>query len=221
MMIIRTRCSRCGEVDVRPESILLLVPEKGADGSYRFTCPVCERDVENWAESKIVALLVSAGVEVVEGTGSTAQVVAEGDPPVEVTSTGALPASSDPLSEEAFVARAMLYEEMLGTVARVMTIAEATRPDGSGQGDPDREHVVRDLTNRIEATGSQVVSVIFERWAMTQFRFFIQREIRRRLEANGEMADALHEWRRVQESRQELRAITTQLERRVSDELRR
>jgi hypothetical protein len=73
MTTIRTTCPRCGEVDMGPEAILLSVRENGREGSYRFTCPSCEDDVEKRADRKIVALLVSAGVDVAGGGGSTEQ----------------------------------------------------------------------------------------------------------------------------------------------------
>jgi len=47
-----------------PESILLSVRDDGREGSYRFTCPSCADDVEKRADRKIVALLVSAGVDI-------------------------------------------------------------------------------------------------------------------------------------------------------------
>ncbi len=47
-----------------PESILLSLRAGGREGTYRFTCPVCLDDVEKRADRKIVALLVSAGVDV-------------------------------------------------------------------------------------------------------------------------------------------------------------
>jgi len=64
MTTIRTTCPRCGEVDMGPESILLSVRSNGREGSYRFTCPECEDAVEKRADRKIVALLVSAGVDI-------------------------------------------------------------------------------------------------------------------------------------------------------------
>lgn len=53
-----------------PESILLQVVRGGREGTYRFTCPTCMDDVEKRADRKIVALLVSAGVDVAS-RGST------------------------------------------------------------------------------------------------------------------------------------------------------
>jgi endogenous inhibitor of DNA gyrase (YacG/DUF329 family) len=64
MTTIRTTCPRCGEVDMGPESILLQVVRGGREGTYRFDCPTCMEPVEKRADRKIVALLVSAGVDV-------------------------------------------------------------------------------------------------------------------------------------------------------------
>ena len=47
-----------------PEAILLNVLNGGTEGSYRFVCPSCLDPVEKRADRKIVALLVSAGVDV-------------------------------------------------------------------------------------------------------------------------------------------------------------
>lgn len=70
MTTIRTTCPRCGEVDMGPHAILLSVRQNGREGSYRFTCPSCSDDVEKRADRKIVALLVSAGVDIEQGEGS-------------------------------------------------------------------------------------------------------------------------------------------------------
>jgi len=64
MTTIRTTCPRCGEVDMGPQAILLSVTQGGREGTYRFTCPTCFDAVEKRADRKIVALLVSAGVDV-------------------------------------------------------------------------------------------------------------------------------------------------------------
>jgi predicted RNA-binding Zn-ribbon protein involved in translation (DUF1610 family) len=71
MTTIRTTCPRCGEVDMGPEAILLSVRQNGREGSYRFTCPQCADDVEKRADRKIVALLVSAGVDIDRGDEHT------------------------------------------------------------------------------------------------------------------------------------------------------
>jgi len=64
MTTIRTTCPRCGEVDMGPTAIELHVARGGREGTYRFTCPTCMDAVEKRADRKIVALLVSAGVDV-------------------------------------------------------------------------------------------------------------------------------------------------------------
>jgi predicted RNA-binding Zn-ribbon protein involved in translation (DUF1610 family) len=64
MTTIRTTCPRCGEVDMGPEAILLSVVQGGVEGTYKFVCPQCMDAVEKRADRKIVALLVSAGVDV-------------------------------------------------------------------------------------------------------------------------------------------------------------
>lgn len=61
-----------------PESILLLVTRGGREGTYRFTCPTCMDAVEKRADRKIVALLVSAGVDVAgRGGAGTAELFDE------------------------------------------------------------------------------------------------------------------------------------------------
>jgi hypothetical protein len=64
MTIIRTTCPRCGQVDVSPKDILLHALQGDRDGGYSFICPACRDDVEKRADSKIIGLLVSAGVDV-------------------------------------------------------------------------------------------------------------------------------------------------------------
>jgi predicted RNA-binding Zn-ribbon protein involved in translation (DUF1610 family) len=63
MTTIRTTCPRCGEVDMSPESILLSIRDRAGEGSYRFSCPTCMNTIEKPADRKVVALLLSAGVE--------------------------------------------------------------------------------------------------------------------------------------------------------------
>ncbi|HZD16882.1 MAG TPA: hypothetical protein VE669_01950 [Actinomycetota bacterium] len=94
MTTIRTTCPRCGEVDMGPESILLLVTRGGREGTYRFTCPTCMDDVEKRADRKIVALLVSAGVDVAgRGGGGTAELFEDpGDEVTDEDPRGPLPA---------------------------------------------------------------------------------------------------------------------------------
>jgi hypothetical protein len=81
MTTIRTTCPHCGEVDMTPEAILLSVRDTGGEGSYRFSCPECQDTIEKPADRKIIALLLSAGVELDEAeesqhSGSADEVVA-------------------------------------------------------------------------------------------------------------------------------------------------
>lgn len=62
MTTIRSRCPRCGEVDMSPDQILLH-PLRDGHSVYQFTCPACLDPVEKPADRKVAALLVSAGVD--------------------------------------------------------------------------------------------------------------------------------------------------------------
>jgi predicted RNA-binding Zn-ribbon protein involved in translation (DUF1610 family) len=64
MTIIRTTCPTCGEVDMRADAVLLQVFDEDSGGRYSFVCPRCGEAVEKMADRTIVALLVSAGVDV-------------------------------------------------------------------------------------------------------------------------------------------------------------
>jgi predicted RNA-binding Zn-ribbon protein involved in translation (DUF1610 family) len=66
MTTIRTTCPQCGEVDMSPEAILLSIRDRAGEGSYRFACPTCTHTIEKPADRKVVALLLSAGVELDE-----------------------------------------------------------------------------------------------------------------------------------------------------------
>jgi predicted RNA-binding Zn-ribbon protein involved in translation (DUF1610 family) len=63
MTMIRTTCPRCGDVDIGPAAILLHARRGDHEGTYSFTCPACMDDVEKRADRTIVALLISAGVD--------------------------------------------------------------------------------------------------------------------------------------------------------------
>ena len=62
-----------------PEAILLSVQRGGTEGTYRFVCPECLGPVEKRADRKIVALLVSAGVDVADAGAAAAVSQAEFD----------------------------------------------------------------------------------------------------------------------------------------------
>lgn len=70
MVIIKTTCPRCGEVDLTAEQIALQVSIAGEASSYSFQCPLCVRKVHKPADTRIVQLLISGGVkpEVLDGS---------------------------------------------------------------------------------------------------------------------------------------------------------
>lgn len=73
-----------------PAAIRLQVDHGGREGTYRFTCPTCMDAVEKQADRKIVALLVSAGVDVA-GRGSVTH--------ADQTAFEELPSVEDPRGE--------------------------------------------------------------------------------------------------------------------------
>lgn len=64
MTTIRATCPKCGEVEMGAQAILLNVRESDGEGTYSFSCPVCDETVEKPADRKVVMLLLSAGVDV-------------------------------------------------------------------------------------------------------------------------------------------------------------
>lgn len=63
MAIIRASCPDCGDVELTSRDVTVRVNSATNDGSYAFKCPECELAVCKAAESRIVDLLVSSGVE--------------------------------------------------------------------------------------------------------------------------------------------------------------
>lgn len=71
MTRIRASCPACGEVDLRPDDVVLHVVRAAdglvADGSeYRFRCPDCADLVAKPADERIAQLLTTGGVVVAE-----------------------------------------------------------------------------------------------------------------------------------------------------------
>jgi hypothetical protein len=64
MTTIRTTCPKCGAVEMGIEGVLLSLQDSTGEGCYRFLCPGCLDTVEKPADQKIVALLLSVGVDV-------------------------------------------------------------------------------------------------------------------------------------------------------------
>ena len=67
MTTIKATCPTCGEVNLTPEDIELRVDQsERADSYYAFTCPDCLCAVRKPANDRVVRLLVSGGVEVID-----------------------------------------------------------------------------------------------------------------------------------------------------------
>jgi len=64
-----------------PESILLSIRDRAGEGSYRFSCPTCMNTIEKPADRKVVALLLSAGVELAGEGGEQLEMAAPELPP--------------------------------------------------------------------------------------------------------------------------------------------
>ena len=67
MTTIRATCPTCGEVGLTPEEIELRVDDSDSTSSYyAFACPSCFGTVRKPADERVVRLLISGGVEVLE-----------------------------------------------------------------------------------------------------------------------------------------------------------
>lgn len=67
MTRIRATCPTCGEVELRPDDVVLhrIVDAAGsllAGTCYRFSCPECSSMVEKPADDRVADLLTSGGV---------------------------------------------------------------------------------------------------------------------------------------------------------------
>ncbi|HVM19304.1 MAG TPA: hypothetical protein VM307_05020 [Egibacteraceae bacterium] len=67
MTTIRATCPTCGEVGLTPDEIELRVDEVDSGASYyAFACPSCFGNVRKPADERVVRLLISGGVEVLQ-----------------------------------------------------------------------------------------------------------------------------------------------------------
>lgn len=62
MVIIKTTCPTCGEVDLTADRVELRIAIGGSGSSYAFDCPRCCERVRKPADSRVVQLLISGGV---------------------------------------------------------------------------------------------------------------------------------------------------------------
>ena len=67
MTTIRATCPTCGEVGLTPDEIELRVDNGDSSASYySFACPSCFGTVRKPADERVVRLLISGGVEVLD-----------------------------------------------------------------------------------------------------------------------------------------------------------
>ncbi|MDQ3974624.1 MAG: hypothetical protein M3276_09915 [Actinomycetota bacterium] len=82
MTTIKAACPICGEVSLRPEEIELRVDRTAAgDSYYAFTCPSCVAVVRKPADQRVIRLLLTGGVVVLDGHGDAARTGSGGGAP--------------------------------------------------------------------------------------------------------------------------------------------
>lgn len=62
MTTIRATCPSCGDVELRPHDMRLVVCSHPDWSYYAFACPNCRDTVQRHADQEVVGLLVSGGV---------------------------------------------------------------------------------------------------------------------------------------------------------------
>ena len=62
MTTIKASCPACGEVELTPADVALMVCSHAPLSYYAFTCPSCASEVRKPADDHVVQLLVSGGV---------------------------------------------------------------------------------------------------------------------------------------------------------------
>jgi hypothetical protein len=62
---VRASCPTCGDVELTTREVQVQVCSATDQGTYSFLCPSCRLIVNKPAEERVIELLVSAGVKVV------------------------------------------------------------------------------------------------------------------------------------------------------------
>src|SRR3954471_13694354 len=62
MTTIKTSCPVCGDVELKPAQMRLVVCSRSEWSYYAFACTTCCDEIQKPADEEIVALLVSGGV---------------------------------------------------------------------------------------------------------------------------------------------------------------
>lgn len=63
MTTIKASCPCCGDVELTPDQMRLVVCTKAEWSYYAFECPGCGDEVRKPADEEIVSLLISGGVD--------------------------------------------------------------------------------------------------------------------------------------------------------------
>jgi predicted RNA-binding Zn-ribbon protein involved in translation (DUF1610 family) len=62
MTTIKASCPSCGEVELTPADVSLMVCSHAPLSYYAFSCPSCSEEIRKPADDHVVSLLVSGGV---------------------------------------------------------------------------------------------------------------------------------------------------------------
>lgn len=62
MTTIKASCPTCGEVELTPADVALMVCSHAPMSYYSFCCPTCTEEIRKPADDHVVSLLVSGGV---------------------------------------------------------------------------------------------------------------------------------------------------------------
>jgi hypothetical protein len=62
MTTIKASCPTCGEVELTPADVALMVCSKPSLSYYAFDCHTCARQIRKPADPQVVSLLISGGV---------------------------------------------------------------------------------------------------------------------------------------------------------------
>ena len=94
MVIIKTTCPNCGEVDLTADRVELRIAIGGQGSSYAFDCPHCTERIRKPADARVVQLLISGGVPPEVVNEDTPE-----DAPARMPRPSAPPITSDDLLE--------------------------------------------------------------------------------------------------------------------------
>ena len=63
MTTIKASCPTCGEVELTPADISLMVCSHAPLSYYAFCCPTCTEEIRKPADDHVISLLMSGGVK--------------------------------------------------------------------------------------------------------------------------------------------------------------